>query len=88
MVTVAKQINDAKRELIFGRGIKYEKIKSYWDMKQIQRDAYEGIYSYRNELHEIKNKDKSIFNYVKYDSEIEKAYVKDLDSHEKIKLFF
>ena len=44
MVTVAKQINDAKRDLIFGRGIKYEKINSYWDMKQIQRDAYEGIY--------------------------------------------
>jgi len=88
MVTVAKQINDAKRDLIFGRGIKYEKINSYWDMKQIQRDAYEGIYSYRNELHEIKNKDKSIFNYVKHDSEIEKAYVKGLDSHEKIKLFF
>lgn len=87
MVTVAKQINDAKRDLIFGKGIKYEKINSYWDMKQIQRDAYEGIYSYRNELHKIKNKDKSIFNYVKYDSEIEKAYVEDLDSHEKIKLF-
>ena len=88
MVTVAKYMNDAKRNLIFKTGIKYEKIDSYWDMKQIQKDADEGVYSYLNELYPIENKHKSIFNYVKYDSEIEKAYVNDLDSYEEIKLFF
>lgn len=88
MVTVAKYMNDAKRNLIFKTGIKYEKTDSYWDMKQIQKDADEGVYSYLNELYPIENKHKSIFNYVKYDSEIEKAYVNDLDSYEEIKLFF
>lgn len=87
MVTVAKKINDATQDLIFDKGIEYEKIYNYLDMKQIQRDADKGVYSYLNELHEIKNKDKSIFNYVKYDSEIEKEYVENLDIHEKVKLF-
>ncbi|MGL5717198.1 MAG: DEAD/DEAH box helicase family protein [Paraclostridium sp.] len=89
LITVAKQINDAKRDLIFKTGIKYEKIDScYWDMKQIQKDTDGRIENYKDELYPIENKHKSIFNYVKYDSETEKAYVKDLDSHEKIKLFF
>ena len=88
MITVAKQINDAKRDLIFDRGIKYEKIDSYWDMKQIQKDADKGVYSYLNELYEIRNKDKSIFNYVKYDSRIEEKYVNKLDITKTVKLFF
>jgi len=87
MVAVAKEISGALYELML-EGIKYEKVAgTYWEQSRIERDAEEGIVRYLSSLYEVQNKDKSLFDAVEYDSEVEKRFARDLDSNDNVKLF-
>ena len=42
--------------------------------------AEEGIVRYLSNLYEVQNRDKSLFDAVEYESEVEKEFARDLDS--------
>ncbi len=87
MSMVAKEISRALHELIL-EGIQYEKVSGrYWEMKRLERDAERGILRYLNNLYEVQNKSKVLFDAVECDSEVEKKFAQDLDSHDNVKLF-
>ncbi|MES2905489.1 MAG: DEAD/DEAH box helicase family protein [Pseudomonadota bacterium] len=87
MAMVEKQINAALHDLML-EGIQYEKVLDhYWEMSRIEKEAEEGIVRYLNNLYEVQNSDKCLFDAVEYDSEIEKQFAKDLDSNEFVKFF-
>ncbi len=67
-------------------GIKYETIngKKY----DINLFHNEEIETYLDGLYEVKNKEKTIFNYVSVDSSTEENFAKDCEKDEKIKFFF
>src|SRR5579863_7373803 len=64
-------------------GIKYEKLAGQqWEMLRFER---EEINSYLNRLVEV---ERSIYDVIEFDSDVEKRFAKGLDAREDIKLFF
>ncbi|MGK2742244.1 type III restriction-modification system endonuclease [Tepidicaulis sp. LMO-SS28] len=87
MAAVAKEISRALHELML-EGIKYEKVAgAYWEQSRIEQDAEEGIVRYLSNLYEVQNREKSLFDAVEYESEVEKQFARDLDINENVKLF-
>jgi len=87
-ITIATaEINKALHDLML-KGIHYEKIAGqFWEMRRLEEDAEEGLVRYLNNLYEVKNRDKTPYDYVEYQSEVEKQFAQDLDNNEKVKLF-
>ena len=70
------------------RGIEYEKVGgSVYEMHNIEQEAERGITRYLNNLYEVQNKDKTMFDFVEYDSEVERDFAKACDSDERIKFY-
>jgi type III restriction enzyme len=87
MVAVAKEISRALHDLML-EGIKYEKVAgAFWEQSRIEQEAEEGIVRYLSNLYEVQNREKSLFDAVVYESEVEKQFARDLDNSEYVKLF-
>ena len=87
MAQVAREINYAMHDLMVG-GVQYEKIPDeFWQMQRIEEDAEKGITRYINNLYEVQNKEKSLFDAIEFESETEKRFATDLDNNEHVKLF-
>ncbi len=87
MAFTAREISRALHDLML-EGIQYEKIANhYWEMSRIEDEAEEGIVRYLNNLYEVQNPEKCLFDQVEYDSEVEKQFAKDLDNNEYVRLF-
>ncbi len=86
MALTAREISRAMHELMLD-GIKYERIESFWDMRRIEEDAEKGMLRYLNNLYQVRNKDKCLFDYIEFDSDVEKQFAQDLDNNERVKLF-
>ena len=84
---VAKEISRALHDLTL-EGIKYEKVAgAFWEPSRIEQDTEEGIVCYLSNLYEVQNREKSLFDAIEYESEVEKEFARDLDSNENVKLF-
>src|SRR4029453_13708516 len=87
MAAIAKAISRALHDLML-EGIRYEKGEgAFWEQSRIEKDAEEGIVRYLSNLYEVQNREKSLFDAVEYESEVEKEFARDLDSNENVKLF-
>ena len=87
MALAAREIGYAMHDLML-EGIQYEKIAGeVWEMQRIEEDAEKGICRYLKNLYEVKNRDKSLFDAVEFESEVEKRFAADLDANEHVKLF-
>jgi type III restriction enzyme len=87
MVAIAKEISRALHDLML-EGIKYEKVAgASWEQSRIEQEAEEGIVRYLSNLYEVQNREKSLFDAVVYESEVEKKFARDLDNSEYVKLF-
>ena len=87
MTAVVKEISRALHDLML-EGIKYEKVAgAYWEQRRIEQDAEEGIVRYLSNLYEVQNREKSLFDAVEYESEVEKQFARDLDNNVNVKLF-
>lgn len=84
MALTAREISRALHDLML-EGIQYEKIANhYWEMSRIED---KGIVRYLNNLYEVQNPEKCLFDRIEYDSEVEKQFAKDLDNNEYVRLF-
>lgn len=69
-------------------GIEYEKIGGMvYEMHRMEEEAERGITRYLNNLYEVQNHDKTLFNYVEYDSEVEKEFAKACDLDDRVKFY-
>ena len=85
MTEVAKLINRSLHELVID-GIKYERIKGQeYEMRLFEIDEVE---EYLSRLYEVKSKDdRTPYDYILWESEIEKEVAEKLDSSESVKFF-
>src|SRR6516164_1072256 len=68
--------------------IKYGKVAgAFWEQSRIEQDAERGIVRYLSNLYQVQNREKSLFDAVEYESEVEKEFARDLDNNENVKLF-
>ena len=87
MTAVGREIGRALHDLML-EGIQYEKLSAQqWEMSRIEPDNGTELTRYLNNLYEVQNKDKSLFDFVELDSEVEMQFAKDLDNSEYVKLF-
>ena len=84
---VITELNKALHDLIID-GIHYEKIVGHkWEMHRLEDENEGGLLRYLNNLYEVQNKNKSLYDYVEFDSEIERNFARDLDVNENVKMF-
>ena len=66
-------------------GIKYEKIAGEcWEQKQFENEELEA---YLDELYKVQKQDKTLYNYIEVDSDIERAFAKELEEREEVKFY-
>ncbi|WP_318617089.1 type III restriction-modification system endonuclease [Sporosarcina sp. YIM B06819] len=85
MEAVVKIINKEKQNMIVD-GIKYEKIGEHEYFSQTLFEEQELIGYLKNNALEVSG-DKSLYNYIQYDSIVEKSFAEDLDKDEDVKLY-
>lgn len=84
MTEVAQHINRTLHGMIVD-GIKYEKIAGQeYEMRLFEEDEVE---SYLAHLYAVQSKDKTLFDYIPYDSEVEREFARQLDGMENVRLF-
>jgi len=85
MTEIAKLINRALYEMVVD-GIKYERLENQiYEMRLFQEKEIE---EYLSRLYEIQSTDdRSPYDYVQYDSEIEREIAERLDTNENVKFF-
>src|SRR5690625_3346938 len=81
MDEISAAINDTLRSLMIG-GIKYEKVEG--QIYEMRRFEEEELISYLNKLQPV---EKSVYDAVEFDSEVEKRFAQQLDTRKDIKLF-
>jgi type III restriction enzyme len=85
------QVSDViQRELhsVTVKGIQYEKIGgAVYEMHQIEEEAECGITRYLGNLYEVQNQDKTLYDFVEYDSDVEKEFAKSCDNDERVKFY-
>lgn len=70
------------------KGIEYEKIGGCcYEMHQIEAEAEKGIVRYIHNLYPVENADKTLYDYVEYDSEVEKKFAVACDNDDRIKFY-
>jgi type III restriction enzyme len=85
MTETARRINRALHEMVID-GIKYEEIRGqYYEMRLFEEPEIE---EYLNRLYEIQSKDnRSPYDYILFESELERDVAEKLDADEKVKFF-
>jgi type III restriction enzyme len=70
------------------KGIQYEQIDgSVYELRELQQDGLKENDRFIDTLYKVKNQQKTDFDYIPYDSDVERQFAELLDSREDIKLF-
>lgn len=70
------------------KGIQYEKIGGLcYEMHQIEEEAERGITRYMNNLYEVQYQEKTLYDHVEFDSEVEKEFAIACDNDERIEFY-
>jgi type III restriction enzyme len=69
-------------------GIQYEKIAgSVYELRELQKDGEEEKEHFLDQMYKVQHTQKTDFDYVVFDSDVERHFAELLDSREDIKLF-
>jgi type III restriction enzyme len=85
MTETAKLINRALNEMVIN-GIKYEKIENqFYEMRLFEEKEVE---EYLSRLYEVQSDDnRTLYDYIPFDSEVEREVAEKLDNNENVKFF-
>ncbi|PLW00826.1 restriction endonuclease [Corynebacterium ulcerans] len=73
---------------ILVEGVQYEKIRgSIYELRELQADGMAEKDRFIDQLYKVQNTEKTDFDYVIYDSEVERQFAEVLDAREDIKMF-
>jgi type III restriction enzyme len=69
-------------------GIQYEKISgAIYELRELQRDGEEEKDRFLDQMYKVRNTSKTDFDYVVFDSDVERQFAEKLDSREDVKFF-
>jgi len=69
-------------------GIRYHEIAgSQWEMRRLEPEDEEAIERYASKLYEVQNHDKTPFDHVEFDSEVEHRFAKELDHNNDVRFY-
>lgn len=69
-------------------GIEYEQINGLlYELRELRDDGQNEKSRFKDQLYKVKNKKKTIFDYVVYDSDVEKQMAEYLDGREDVRMY-
>ncbi len=87
-IAMAKRAIQTELAKLVVDGVQYEKIAgSVYELRELQKDGLEEKERFLDQMYEVKNTQKTDFDFVVYDSDVERQFAELLDSREDIKLF-
>lgn len=87
-IAMAKRLIQAELARIVVDGIQYEQIAgSVYELRELQRDGEEEKDRFLDHMYKVQNAQKTDFDYVVFDSDVERQFAELLDNREDIKLF-
>jgi type III restriction enzyme len=87
-IAMARRVIQAELAKLVVDGIQYEQIAgSIYELRELQKDGEEEKDRFLDQMYKVKNADKTDFDYVVYDSEVERQFAEKLDSREDVKFF-
>jgi len=87
-IAMVKRALQGELAKIVVEGIQYEKIAgSIYELRELQKDGAEEKERFLDQMYKVQNDKKTDFDYVVYDSDVERQFAELLDSREDIKLF-
>lgn len=87
-IAMVRRCIQAELAKIVVEGIQYEKLNgSLYELRELQADGAEEKDRFVDQLYQVRNQEKTDFDYVVYDSDVEREFAELLDGREDIKLF-
>ncbi len=87
-IVMARRCVQGELAKLLIEGIQYERIDgSIYELRELQADGLEEKERFLDQMYQVKNQQKTDFDYVVYDSTVEQQFAELLDSREDIKLF-
>ncbi|WP_120005061.1 DEAD/DEAH box helicase family protein [Nesterenkonia muleiensis] len=87
-IQMVKRCITTELSKIVVEGIQYEPIAgSVYELRELQEDGEKEKDRFIDQMYEVKNQQKTDFDYVVYDSSVERQFAEMLDSREDIRLF-
>lgn len=87
-ISMAKKVIQAELAKLVVDGIQYERIAgSLYELRELQKDGEVEKDRFLDQMYQVKNSEKSDFDYVVFDSEVERQFAEKLDSREDVKFF-
>lgn len=87
-IAMTKRVLQRELATIVVDGIQYERIAgSVYELRELQRDGEEEKDRFLDQMYKVQHTQKTDFDYVVFDSDVERQFAELLDSREDIKLF-
>jgi len=87
-ISMAKRVIQSELAKLVVDGIQYERIAgSLYELRELQKDGEEEKDRFLDQMYKVKNSAKSDFDYVVFDSDVERQFAEKLDTREDVKFF-
>jgi type III restriction enzyme len=87
-IALVKRVFQGELSRLIVNGIQYERISgSIYELRELQKDGEEEKDRFLDQMYKVQNASKTDFDYVVYDSEVEREFAEKLDSREDVKFF-
>jgi type III restriction enzyme len=87
-IAMAKRALQSELAKIVVEGIQYQRIAgSVYELRELQKDGEEEKERFLDQMYRVQHAQKTDFDYVVFDSDVERQFAELLDSREDIKLF-
>ncbi|MCK2033485.1 DEAD/DEAH box helicase family protein [Microbacterium sp. KSW4-4] len=87
-IAMTKRALQSELAKIVVEGIQYERIAgSVYELRELQRDGEEEKERFLDQMYKVQHTQKTDFDYVVFDSDVERQFAELIDSREDIKLF-
>lgn len=87
-IAMSKNLLQTELAKIVVEGIQYEKINGYvYELRELQEDGLEEKERFLDQMYKVQHTQKTDFDYVVFDSDVERKFAELLDSRDDIKLF-
>ncbi|WP_297006875.1 DEAD/DEAH box helicase family protein [uncultured Corynebacterium sp.] len=87
-IAQVKRVIQKQLSFIVVEGIQYEKIRgSVYELRELKEDGAKEKEHFLDTMYKVRDTEKTDFDYVVYDSDVERQFAEKLDSRKDIKMF-
>ncbi len=87
-ITMALTEIQASLNEVMLAGIQYERLAGQtWEMRTLEEEAERSLERYLTNLYHVQHPEKTIYDYVEYQSKVEEQFARDCDHNDRVRFF-